>query len=75
MALPIKMSATPSSSISKSSIQLFLVSARHFNNHAAYRLRVKPNIKTYLIVWILVEHLRAYLNALIISLSVEPADC
>lgn len=36
MELPIKISATPSSSISKSSIQLFLVNALHFNNHAAY---------------------------------------
>ena len=33
--IPIKISATPSSSISKSSTQLFFINALHFSNHAA----------------------------------------
>jgi hypothetical protein len=33
--LPISMSATPSSSISRSSMYIFLVKARHFKNQAA----------------------------------------
>ena len=67
------MSATPSSSISRSSIQLFFVKALHFNSQAAYINFTY--YMPYLIVWIFIKHLSAYIYALIKFLSVELADC
>ena len=66
----MSMSATPSSSISRSSIQLFLVRALHFKSHAAYTLKTPHS--SYLVIRILLEHLSAYLDAVIKPLPIEP---
>jgi hypothetical protein len=68
------MSATPSSSISRSSTQLFFVRALHLRSQAAY-LRVKGIMRVYLIVGVLVKHLSADVDALLVSLPIKPADC